>query len=111
MPRVFVGYRKSTVFCNLSNIMYLPKNTKTHSYYIGFDVHKETIAFAFAGNREGSVYLALNGRLLPSHPILLVSCLISLPKLVEDNAWFPKSARHRRLLAQSLYNLNGHSKE
>jgi hypothetical protein len=43
---------------DLSNINIVPEHAMTNTYYIGLDVHKETIAIAYAtgGTREDSVY-------------------------------------------------------
>ena len=45
-------------FRSLSNIKLIPKHTMTHPYYVGLDVHKETISIAYAlgGSREDSTY-------------------------------------------------------
>ena len=49
---------KTRGFRDLSNITIIPEHTMTKNYYIGLDVHKETIAIAYAtgGTRDESVY-------------------------------------------------------
>ena len=56
--RIFVGYCGNTKFHSLSNIKSIPKYAITSTYYVGLDVHKETIsiAYALAGSREDATY-------------------------------------------------------
>jgi hypothetical protein len=43
---------------SLSNMNLMPKYSMTHNYYVGLDIHKETISIAYAhgGTREEATY-------------------------------------------------------
>ena len=43
---------KTRRFRDLSNISNIPRHTMSNTYYIGLDVHKETIAIAYAALRQ-----------------------------------------------------------